>query len=135
MMNRRQFQLAAGRFLPLVGMTALTACQIGSTGSTAAQVEIEPTPSAGAQEQLPLPIEEIDPTEIITLLPFDGIPAIYDPDFMTIQEAINGGVMEDGEPVLSFGHNGVWHAYSTLQLDGHEIVNDVVGGLPIAATW
>ncbi len=131
MMNRRRLGGRLLRLAPLASLTALTACQLGSAGDTAPAVSpIAPTPTPR-----PLPIEAVDPEEIITLLPPDGIPAIDNPEFLTIQETINRGVMEDSEPVLSFGHQGVRHAYSVFQLDQHEIVNDVVGGLPIAATW
>ena len=134
MMNRRRLGGRLIRLAPLAGLTALTACQFGGAGDTTA-----PAPVASSAGSTPtpvrLPIEAVDPAEIITLLPPDGIPAIDNPEFMTIQETINRGVMDDSEPVLSFGHQGVWHAYSILQLDRHEIVNDVVSGLPIAATW
>ena len=134
MMNRRRLGGRLLRLAPLAGLTALTACQFGSAGDTAAPAPAA-SPVGSTPTPLPLPIEAVDLQEIITLLPPDGIPAIDNPEFMTIQETINRGVMEDSEPVLSFGHQGVWHAYSILQLDRHEIVNDVVGGLPIAATW
>ncbi len=133
-MNRRRLGGRLIRVVSLVGLTALTACQLGSAGDTAAPAPVA-SPAGSTPTPVPLPIEAVDPAEIITLLPPDGIPAIDNPEFMTIQEAINRGVMDDSEPVLSFGHQGVWHAYSVLQLDHHEIVNDVVAGLPIAATW
>ena len=134
MMNRRRLGDRLVRLVSLAGLTALTACQLGGAGDTAAPAPAA-RPGGSTPTSAPLPIEEVDPAEIITLLPPDGIPAIDHPEFMTISEAINRGVMEDSEPVLSFGHQGVWHAYSILQLDRHEIVNDVVGGRPIAATW
>ena len=39
------------------------------------------------------------------------------------------------EPVLGVALGGEAVAYSLWYLDGHEIVNDLVGGTPIAATW
>ena len=39
------------------------------------------------------------------------------------------------EPVLGVVVNGEARAYSMWHLDAHEIVNDVLGGVPIAATW
>ena len=134
MMNRRRLGGRLLRLAPLAGLTALTACQFGSAGDTTAPAPAA-SPVGSTPTPLPLPIEAVDPQEIITLLPPDGIPAIDNPEFMTIEETLNRGVMEDSEPVLSFGHQDVWHAYSVLQLDRHEIVNDVVSGLPIAATW
>ena len=130
MMNRRRLGSRLLRLAPLAGMSALTACRLGGDTTAPAVSPVAPTPTPR-----PLPIEAVDPEEIITLLPPDGIPAIDNPEFMSIQETINRGVMDDSEPVLSFGHQGIWHAYSVFQLDHHEIVNDVVAGLPIAATW
>jgi hypothetical protein len=31
--------------------------------------------------------------------------------------------------------NGDAHAYAAMLLNAHEIVNDVVGGEPVATTW
>ncbi len=39
------------------------------------------------------------------------------------------------ELVLGVSINGDHRAYSTGLLSGHEIVNDTVGGRPIAVTW
>lgn len=154
-MNRRQFGEATARLLPLAGVTALAACGsdelggapaasgvTGSDNTAAAQAASasEPVDTAATSEQIkpvtnPLTLENFDPREIVTLLPRDAIPAIFDPDFMTVEEIQRQKSLEDEEPVLTFEHNGEARAYSVLQLDRHEIVNDVVGGLPIAATW
>ena len=68
---------------------------------------------------------------IIALLPFDGILAIKDPSFVFADDAKLG----DDSPVIGVSFNGVHHAYSIYLLNGHEIVNDVVGGVKIATTW
>ena len=68
---------------------------------------------------------------IRTLLPFDGIPAIKDPQFVSASEA----KLRDNSPVIGVSFNGEHHAYSIYLLNGHEIVNDVVGGVKIATTW
>ena len=71
--------------------------------------------------------------KIITILGKDGIPAILDPVFLTAQEAeIN---MRDGERVLGVSINGESKAYPLNLLSRHEIVNDTVGGQPVAVTW
>ena len=70
---------------------------------------------------------------IITVLGKDGIPAILDPVFLTAQEAqVN---MRDGERVLGVSINGENRAYPLNMLSRHEIVNDTVGGQPVAVTW
>ena len=71
--------------------------------------------------------------EIITLLGFDAIPAILNPDFLTADEAESE--MEPDEQVLGLSINGDNRAYSIPMLSRHEIVNDVVGGVPVAVTW
>ena len=43
--------------------------------------------------------------------------------------------MSPEEPVLGVAIGNDAHAYSLWQLDAHEIVNDIVGDVPIAATW
>jgi len=71
--------------------------------------------------------------DLITLLGFDAIPAILDPEFVTVVEA--NEQMDDDEQVLGVSINGESRAYSIPMLSRHEIVNDVVGGVPIAVTW
>ncbi|MCH7712930.1 MAG: DUF3179 domain-containing protein [Chloroflexi bacterium] len=70
---------------------------------------------------------------IITVLGKDGIPAILNPVFLTAQEA--QGNMRDGERVLGVSINGESKAYPLSLLSRHEIVNDTVGGQPVAVTW
>lgn len=89
----------------------------------------------------PVDLTEIDPggpadlgdLEIITLLPRDGIPSIDNPKFYGVAEA--DAEYAPDELVLGVSINGDHRAYSTGLLSGHEIVNDTVGGRPIAVTW
>ncbi len=86
---------------------------------------------------LPLPGEEAAEAEnyaalgIHTVLPFDAIPAIFDPEFVSAENAD----VHSNSPMIGVSINGEQHAYSMILLNGHEIVNDVVGGKPIATTW
>ncbi len=68
---------------------------------------------------------------IRTLLPFDAIPAITEPQFVSAGAA----ELDPDAPVIGVTFNGESHAYSLYLLNGHEIVNDVVGGMNIATTW
>jgi len=68
-----------------------------------------------------------------TVLPPDAIPAIDAPEFLSGTEA--DAQMQDDEPVLGLQIGGDVRAYSLWQLDAHEIVNDTVGRVPLAATW
>lgn len=68
------------------------------------------------------------------VLPRDKIPAIRQPVFVSGREA--DFQMEDDEPVLGVvGPGGTAKAYSLRQLDRHEIVDDEIDGVAIAATW
>ena len=71
--------------------------------------------------------------DIITVLPKDRIPSIDFPFFIAAAEA--GGIMADDELVIGVSIDGDHRAYSVPHLSRHEIVNDVVGGRPIAVTW
>ena len=69
--------------------------------------------------------------QIRTLLPFDAIPAITEPQFVSADEA----KLAPDTPVIGVAINGESRAYSLYLLNGHEIVNDSVGGEKIATTW
>ena len=70
---------------------------------------------------------------IVTLLGFDAIPAILSPSFSSAEEA--EAWMDSDEQVLGLSIKGEHRAYSVRMLSRHEIVNDVVGGVPVAVTW
>ena len=74
---------------------------------------------------------DYDKDPIITLLKFDAIPAITKPQFVPAAKA----KLDADAPVIGVTFNGESHAYSLYLLNGHEIVNDVVGGKKIATTW
>ncbi len=67
------------------------------------------------------------------LLPRDAIPAIRNPSFVSAAEA--RAFMRDEEPVMGLVLGGEVRAYPLWLLDGHEIVNDTVGKVPVAVTW
>ena len=64
--------------------------------------------------------------------PRDGIPAIDDPKFLPVSDV---NYLRDGDQVLGFVEQGVTRAYPLRILVHHEIVNDTVGGRPIAVTY
>ena len=65
--------------------------------------------------------------------PRDGIPPIDDPKFTTFQDA--NAWLGEQEPVIAFELNGDAKAYPLQILTWHEIVNDEVGGVPVAVTF
>ena len=76
----------------------------------------------------------VDPAQISSGGPgVDGIPAIDHPLHLSAAEA--GRSLVDSEQVLLLEHAGQAHAYPLRSLIRHEIANDVIAGLPVAATW
>jgi hypothetical protein len=65
--------------------------------------------------------------------PPDGIPSIDNPKFISVQEASK--FLEASELVLGLNINGDIRAYPLQILVWHEIVNDEVGGVPVAVTY
>ena len=59
------------------------------------------------------------------------IPAIFQPSFLSADAA----GYPDFEPVLGLSINGEHRAYPILFLSAHEVVNDTLGGKPVAVTW
>ena len=71
--------------------------------------------------------------EIHSILPRDAIPAIDNPVFITAEEASKN--LLDRDLVIGLSFNGEHKAYSTAFLSAREVVNDVIGGKPVAVTW
>jgi len=66
--------------------------------------------------------------------PRDGIPAIDKPAFTSVDAAARNG-LADREAVIAVAINGDVRAYPLRILMWHEIVNDTVGGVPVAVTF
>lgn len=64
--------------------------------------------------------------------PKDGIPAIDQPQFVSVQEA---SFLQAHDRVLGISIKGVSKAYPIRILDRHEVVNDLLADLPVAITY
>ena len=64
--------------------------------------------------------------------PKDGIPSIDDPKFQPVADETD---VKPNEPVIGLEVNGDARAYPLRILIWHEIVNDTVGGKPVAVTY
>jgi hypothetical protein len=69
---------------------------------------------------------------INTRIPFDGIRPIYDPTFSAGADAVT---LAPTDLVIGVSLNGDSRAYPVRTLRSREMVNDIVGGIPILATW
>lgn len=65
--------------------------------------------------------------------PPDGIPSIDSPKFVSAEEA--NEILQDSDLVVGLDVNGEVRAYPLQILVWHEIVNDNVGGMPVAVTY
>ena len=65
--------------------------------------------------------------------PRDGIPPLDNPKFTTTNDADKW--LGSMEPVIAFEVDGDARAYPLQILTWHEIVNDVVGGVPVTVTF
>lgn len=78
-------------------------------------------------------LHTVEFSEIRTVIPRDNIPAIDAPKFVSVGAA--AGWLEDVEPVVALDIAGDARAYPLQILTWHEIVNDEVGGVPVAVTF
>ena len=90
-------------------------------------------PAALAEDRKAVLPESLEGDRIHVLLPRDAIPAVDDPELVSAEEADR--FLRDDEPVMGVFDGKHARAYSAWQLDRHEIVNDRLGQLPVAATW
>jgi hypothetical protein len=123
--------------LGLAGLYLLAACVSATpeetrlsmeTSNTATSVPPTETPATSTPEATPE--EEY---RIVTLLPPDAIPSIDDPQFYDAPQADEE--YRPDELVLGVEFGGDARAYPIGLLARHEIVNDTVGGQPIAVTY
>ena len=148
--GRPRFRAATPLLASLVALIA-AACGDAGPGSDPAAAGSSPAPEATgmaaaeepgtlldagrADEDLPFRDIEVDGrvVRMWDIVGRDAIPAIFEPAFVTPSEV--GGRLSDDELVIGVSINGEHHAYGVALLSGHEVVNDVVGGVPIAVTW
>ncbi|MFQ5595708.1 MAG: DUF3179 domain-containing protein [Anaerolineae bacterium] len=79
------------------------------------------------------PAIDISPGDLEAVLPRDAIPAITDPQFDDAESA--RAYMRPDEQIIGLILDGDVRAYSINILSRHEIVNDRIGGEPVAITW
>jgi hypothetical protein len=102
------------------------------------QVQRDPDESvAASQSPLPLELPKLE-NELSEenyrwnqLLARDAIFPIYNPEFAAASEA----PYDDDELVIGVALNGEAKAYSIGPLNGREMVNDTIGGVPILVSW
>jgi len=105
---------------------------LAPTASASVESTIEPTeikPTDIKPTSIPTPSER--PMGYEQSIPFDGIYPIYDPSFVTADEA----PFEDDELVLGVSWDGEAKAYPITVLRFREMVNDELAGIPTLVTY
>ena len=70
---------------------------------------------------------------LVDVLSKDSIAAIDDPVFLSSREASSH--LSGDDLVIGLSIANEQKAYPIAYLSSYEIVNDVVGGMPVAVTW
>ena len=129
--------LAAGCSEPAATSTPTPTLEPAPTATPQARARATPMPVPTAT---PFPLSntgKVTREELVarlqTAVVRDGIPAILNPHFVP-PEAVPPE-FRDTELVMGMSLNGESKAYPIDILSHHEIVNDVVGGVPVAVTW
>ncbi len=130
-----------------VGAPAESTTTVPDPSSTAGEPDTTPTTAGAAQGVLPtgesalsnmradefpdplIPVDEI----ISGGPPPDGIPPIENPVFLPVAENLQ--ILDPSEPVVALEIDGDARAYPIRAMVWHEIVNDVVGGVPVSVTY
>lgn len=104
-------------------LTALTVGGIALYATRPAAPALTPASSAGP--------DDLDSSEIQTILPVDAIRAIDHPAFVPADKA----GMRQNLNVIGVALGGEAHAFPIAYMSRVEIVNDRLGGANIAVTW
>lgn len=112
-------------------MVAAVALVVGVV-AIAGQHRISRHPTGAVVESGGPAFDPIRSDEIQSILPQDAIPALIKPAYLTVSQASD---IYDQEEVIGVIVNGDARAYPLSTLSAHEIVDDDVGGQPIAVTW
>ncbi len=65
--------------------------------------------------------------------PKDGIPALFDPQFISAKEAAK--MLQSRDRVIGVTMGGSVRAYPIRILNYHELVNDRIGNTPFLVSW
>ncbi|HCT76647.1 MAG TPA: hypothetical protein DGT23_08675 [Micromonosporaceae bacterium] len=127
----------------LAALLTLAACTSPGSDEPSARPAALPQTASGPKEDVPsalrnmrdpaFPPPLLDPGEIRSGgPPPDGIPAIDNPKFL---RAADVGFMTDAAAILVLTIKDETRGYPIQIMTWHEIVNDTVGGTPVAVTY
>lgn len=130
MLNRSLSRRSILRGVAGLGGMAL----IGCSGTPQTRLSAQPRfPVLSGRRHAPLSLDVYAGDLKETNIALDGIPRVENPRFTRAAEA--NAWLDDGDIVFGFVHEGDVRAYPQRILVWHEVVNDEVGGLPVAITY
>jgi hypothetical protein len=122
--------------LPRALLAAAAAAAVLLAACTDGAAPSAPSPEATGEEpdrEAPADLTELTRDDLRTVLSPDSIPSIDDPRFIDPEDASEW--LEAQEPVAVLVIDEDARAYPLQIMTWHEIVNDVVGGEPVAVTY
>jgi len=132
-----------GLLVSLVAAGALIAAACGGGSAAVDDAEVGPTANpadtflsryGSLWPNTDFTKHAVGPDELLSGGPGkDGIPAIDEPKFVPVDEAAS--FLQDREPVIVVDVNGDARAYPVQIIIWHEIVNDIVGDVPLTVTY
>lgn len=121
------------RIRPRVVWAVVAAVALGAGGlALAGQHGSVRNPTGVVVESDGAAFDPIRADEIQSILPQDAIPALIKPAYLAAAQASD---ITDHEMVIGVVINGDARAYPVATLSVHEIVDDDIGGQPVAVTW
>lgn len=120
------FRVAA--LAAFVGIVATAAAVAGSRVGH----EIVRRPLPAVVPSLAPSADPVRADEIVTVIPQDAKTALVGPAYLPAAEASD---IQPREEVIGVVINGEARAFPRATLNVHEIVDDVIGGQPVAVTW
>ncbi len=106
----------------------------GTDSTAEPEPTVDPVQRFGSSWSTDFSKHSIDFSELLSGGPGkDGIPAIDEPQFVSIAEGDD--FLAGREPVIALELNGDARAYPIQILIWHEIANDTVGGVPVTVTF
>jgi hypothetical protein len=121
---------AIGIFFLIVLIPSLKVDSVSTFSSTTYTKNINSVFKHASEEERSI----VPPEQIVSGgPPADGIPSIDEPKFVQVQRAEE--FLENSDLIVGLNINGDIRAYPLQILVWHEIVNDKIGGIPVAVTY
>jgi len=117
---------------PVLWAMVAAVALVAGVVAIASRHSIVRNPTSAVLESGGTGFDPIRSDEIQSILPQDAISALIKPAYLTASQASD---IHDQEEVIGVVVNGDARAFPLSTLSAHEIVDDDIGGQPVAITW